>query len=445
MIRKILAIIRKDLYLTYTDRNLLLILLVTPLALATIIGAAFAGQFNSSTDVPIRDIPVAVVNLDTGSAAQDGFNQGQVFVDALVPPADAAPELLESNPLYALTNAVTLQDADEARAQVNAGTLDAALIIPADFTRQLTLSADNPALGQTTIEVYANAGAAVQGQIIRSIAESIAGQINTGSVTVAATIQALIARAQSDRSFGVQFGLASASGAFQPDFSAAFDPTAAPVLINRQSVTGEPAFFNPLVLFGSAQALFFMIFMALGSVNSTLEEQRNGTLQRIASSPTPRSAILIGKIGGAFVNSVLQVVLLFFFLTLVGSVLQGELTFIWGDHLLLLAAAILAIAFAATGLASVVSSLARTPEQGDIAGSVIAIMFGLFGGAFFAVPDVPVMQALQRLTLNYWGVDAFTRLSQGDTSIGLNLLALLVFGAVTLTIGLSLFNRRLKA
>ena len=35
MWRKIWAITRKDLYLTYTDRNLLLIMLATPLTIAT--------------------------------------------------------------------------------------------------------------------------------------------------------------------------------------------------------------------------------------------------------------------------------------------------------------------------------------------------------------------------------------------------------------------------
>ncbi|HYO88924.1 MAG TPA: ABC transporter permease, partial [Candidatus Limnocylindrales bacterium] len=443
--RKILAIIAKDLYVTYTDRNLLLIMLVTPLAISTIIGSAFS-NVTGSTDVPIHDIPVAVVNLDAGAnAGGAAVNQGQVFVDLLVPPADATPETLAANGLFMLTDAVTLTDADEARAQVDAGELNVAIIIPSDFTQQLTYSTDAPTLGQTAIEVYVNEGASVQGQIIRSIVESITNQIVTGSVTVAATIQTLIERAQSDPVFGVQFGLASASGAFQPDFSAAFDPASMPVLINRQSVTGEPATFNPLVIFGSAQALFFMIFTAMGSVNSTLEEQRNGTLQRLAVSPTPRYAILIGKVSGAFVNSVVQVVLLFLSLTLIGSLLAGELTFIWGSNLLLIAATILATAFAATGLASVVSAIARTPEQGDIAGSLIAIVFGILGGAFFSIPDVPIMQALSRLTINYWGVNAFTSLSLGDTSIGLNLLVLTAFGAAFLAVGLLLFNRRLKA
>lgn len=448
MLRKILAITHKELYVTYTDRNLLMIMLVTPLAVATIIGSAFSGMLGSASsgDVPIRDIPVAVVNLDAGTTAAGAtVQQGQILVDLLVPPAGADEQTLAANGLFTLTDAVAMTDPAEARAQVDRGELDAAIIIPADFSQQLTYSADSPALGETTVEVYANAGAAVEGQIIRSIAESFASQIATGSITIAATIDALIVRAQTDPLFGVRFGAASASGSFEPAFGPAFDPANTPILINQQAVTGEPATFNPLVLFGSAQALFFMIFTAMGSVNSTLEEERNGTLQRLASTPTPRFAILLGKISGAFVNSVVQVFLLFLFLTLVGSLLAGKLEFIWGPNLLLIALVIFAAAFAATGLASVISSIARSPEQGDIAGGLIAILFGIFGGAFFTIPDVPIMQAISKLTVNYWGVNAFTRLSLGDTDIALNLAALLGIGAVLLVIGLVLFNRRLRA
>lgn len=445
MLRKIWAIARKDLYITFTDRNLLLIMLATPLAIATIIGAAFSGIAGSGSDVPIFNIPIAVVNLDAG-ADQNGTLtvQGQIFSDLLVPPEDATETELSSG-LFILTEAVAMTDADAARAQVNSGELDAAIIIPADFSQQLAFSADNPTLGETAVEVYVNAGAQIEGQIVRSIAESITTQIATGNIAVAATIQALVERAQADPAFGLQFGLASASRAFQPDFSAAFDPTTTPIRIAQQSVSGEPASFNPLVLFGSAQALFFMIFTAMGSVNNTLEERRMGTLQRMAVSPTPRFAILLGKMTGAFVACIVQVGFLFVALTLVGSVLAGQLELIWGSNLLLTAAVIGASAFAAVGLASVVSAIARTSEQGDIVGSVIAILFGILSGAFFSIPPIPVMQTLSKLTLNYWGVNAFTKLSLGDTDIGLNLLVLLVFGGVFLTIGMLLFDRRLKA
>ena len=59
--------LRKELYTTYTDA-LLLIMLVTPLALATIIRLALGRFINdTSNDVPVR-ISVALVNLDEATA-----------------------------------------------------------------------------------------------------------------------------------------------------------------------------------------------------------------------------------------------------------------------------------------------------------------------------------------------------------------------------------------
>ena len=82
--RKSLAIAWKELYTTYTDRTLLLIMLVTPLALATIIGLALGGFINdTSNDVPVRDIPVTLVNLDEGGGPS-GMVLGDIYVSALV-------------------------------------------------------------------------------------------------------------------------------------------------------------------------------------------------------------------------------------------------------------------------------------------------------------------------------------------------------------------------
>lgn len=61
---KIWAIAWKELYTTLIDRNLLLIMFVTPLVLATIMGLAFGGL---GSDTPtFAEIPVAIVNLDRG-------------------------------------------------------------------------------------------------------------------------------------------------------------------------------------------------------------------------------------------------------------------------------------------------------------------------------------------------------------------------------------------
>jgi ABC-2 type transport system permease protein len=438
MLSKILTMAWKEVYTVYTDRNLMLIMIATPLALVTIIGLAFGGFMgNDGNDVPIRDIPLAIVNLDEGSSGTAGDqNMGQVFVDLLVPGAslDQAQALLD------LTEAVTLDDPEAARAQVDAGELAAAVIIPADFTNNILFSPTNTTLSPSTIEVYANAGQPISANIVRSIVTSIGNQIATGNVTIAVTIGNLIERAQnSDLSFSAQLLMN-----FDPQFDAAFDPASNPIQVEMQTVSGEPARFNPLVYFGAANAILFTLFTARGSANSLLEERKDGTLNRLIVMPTPRLVILLGKLIGTFLTCVVQLLLLFFFLTVIGSMIAGEPQFIWGRDPLAIFGVILAVALAAAGFGSLLTGLVRTAEQGDFIGSTIVLVMGVLSGTFFTVGNIPVLDTLRLFTLNHWGIEAFNKLSLNQTDIGLNLLALVVFGVVSFTFGLFAFNKRLE-
>lgn len=444
IMRQILAIAWKDLHLTYTDRSLLLIMIVTPLALATIIGLAFSGAIRGS-DVPVRDIPVAVVNLDEG-VEQGGqlLRLGDAFPSALVPPADAQPAALEENALFTLTNAVALDSADSARAAVDRGEYAAAIIVPPEFSRSLVITSAASTITPVQIEVYTSPTATISGGILRSVTEQIANTIASGSITVAATIDAIVQTARQNPSFGIQQLAASARGEFPPDFSAAFSAQEPAIPIAQQTISGNQVTFNPLVLFGSAQAIFFMMFTAMNSAISMLEEQRNGTLPRMLTTPTRRSHILIGKMLGTLANCVVQVLILVLALTLVGSLLSGQMQFIWGTNVLLVLAVILAVSLAASGLGALVTALVRTPEQGNVIGGLISMVFGLLGGAFFSTGALGPVAQLGLLTPNRWGVDALSRLSVGDTDIGLNLLVLTVFGAIFFVMGIVVFNRRLE-
>jgi ABC-2 type transport system permease protein len=439
---KILNIAWKELYITYTDRSLLLIMIVTPLALATIIGSAFSGFVGGGgNDIPVRDIPTAIVNLDVPTEFNgQTFSMGQTFVDLFQPSGDSAQD--SANTLLRLTDATILTDADAARAGVDDGTYSAAIIIPADFSQRLTVTQDNLTLNVSPVEVYISRAAPVSASIIKSVTENIVRQFVTGSVTAAATIGELVERAQQDVGFGLQFAVGAAD--WQPDFAPAFTPDTQPITIVQQTVSGQVAAFNPLVAFGAAQALFFMIFTAIQSANSLLYERRDGTLQRLIVSPTSRMTILLGKLLGALANCVVQVALLFFFLNIVSIVLSGRMQIIWGDNLLLVAAVIVAASLAACGIGAIITAIARTPEQVNIVGGLFAMFFGLFSGAFFDLRSLGDLAIIGRATPNYWAVDAFTQLSLGQTAISTNLLVLLVIGAVTFVIGLGLFERRLS-
>ena len=102
------------------------------------------------------------------------------------------------------------------------------------------------------------------------------------------------------------------------------------------------------------------------------------------------------------------------------------------------------VSLAAAGLGTLIASLVTSPDQGNLIGSIVSMMMGLFGGVFFSVQQIPILAPLSRLTIVYWATDAFSKLSLEQGDIGLNLAILLVIGAVFFASGWAIFNRRMN-
>jgi ABC-2 type transport system permease protein len=436
--KKILLIAWKDIYGTFTDRNLILIMLVTPLVLSTIIALAFSDLSTGGTQ--IEEIPVAIVNQDTG-------DQGAIFVSTLTgeaPPASTQQpsdcpqpvadeqEAEGGNTLLDLTETTVLDDPAAARTAVNNGEYAAAIIIPADFSERITYTGPGSQINPPPVEVYGDNNRPISANVIRSVTLSITNQVLTGQIAVASTLSALGAQAAnvSDQAFCA--------------FSAAFDPSALTISVEQQTLTGEEAETpNLLVEIGSAQAAFFALFTAFGTSVTILEERRNGTLQRMIVSPTRRIEILLGKLLAVFGNVLLQIIFLFLALTLIGSLLEGELTYIWGTNWIAIAALVLVTSLAAAGVGMVAAAAANNIEQANVIGSVIALLMGLLGGAFFQLPELPALfDLVTRLSIVRWGAEGFAVLADGGTDILPNVLALAVIGFALFLISLVAFNRR---
>lgn len=454
MFNKILAIILKELRTPFTDRTLLILMFALPLVVATIIAVTFGGAASGGS--PIEHIPVALVNLDPGG---DQVSNGAVVVSILNPAgatvdltgasgdlatADDCPEAAGSaTDTTASTSTITLDDLLDvtllddpaaARAGVEAGTYAVAVIIPANFTASLTYSATNTALQPVELEVYGDPQRPLAVSIVRSIVDGIVTNLGTGNIAIAATLDTVTQQYGVLRLIGV-----TGSESFNEAVGCAFVAEVAPVSIDRQNLDLGGSEFNILVFTGSTQAIFVAIFAANGFANVILQERRNWTLQRLLMSPTSRITILFAKMLATFTIILIQLVILLLVFTLIGSLLEGELTFIWGDNLALLAVVLVAVSLAVSGLGSITAAASRSPEQSATIGSIFAMAMAVTGGAFgFQLPA-----PLNYPSLIYWGSDAFLKVSLDQPDIGINLLVLVSFGLVTFLTGLFLFNRRL--
>jgi ABC-2 type transport system permease protein len=473
---KLWVIALKEIRTRFTDRTLLLIMLVAPLAISTIIGLAFGGLGRTSS--PISHIPVAVINNDQpgiygtsfGTMLAGLLTQGELpaGTNASFAACPQSSTQSGSSPaegdltLAELINGIPFGEtvayqliADKkidspsipagspqyletaARNAVDKGIFTALVIIPPDFSSALTSLADTrqPQI-VTAITVYGNAGRGLSAGIVRSVVDSITAQLVSGNIAIGATLTELAAQQPE--------ALANTSGQNLSDlFVCAFAPGNDLILLADKPVQAAPSSTAGaiLVTFGSAQALLFALFVGQGGILSMYEERKNGTLQRILVSPTPRWTILGGKLVGVLVSVVFQLLVLIFALTAVGSLIEGKLAFIWGTDFASLGLVVLAVSVAVSGLGMFLAGVLKGIEQANIVGSVLNIALGVLGGAFgFQLP-----RSIAQVSLIYWARDAFDKLAAGRGDISLNILVLFVEGAVLFLIGLVLFNRRFEA
>ncbi len=251
--RKILAVASKELYVFFRDRNLILLMFITPLVLSTIIGLAFGGSGDS--ELPdFADIAVAVVNLDEGVDLQETINLPDQIanLDALpIDPAALFPPLpdgaalnfgaqlaaiLLSQPVEGagttatqgfdlteigcslldesenagaavaaplgslddLLDATAMDNADQARAAVDSGEFAAAVIIPPGFSSQVMpqFAFDEDFIPRAQapgedgiVEVYASNGRPISARIVHSIVTGIVNQFVRVGVALGATLE----------------------------------------------------------------------------------------------------------------------------------------------------------------------------------------------------------------------------------------------------------------
>ena len=110
----------------------------------------------------------------------------------------------------------------------------------------------------------------------------------------------------------------------------------------------------------------------------------------------------------------------------------------WGDPLAV-AALVLAIALAASGIATLIVGFARTEEQASSFIAVVALTLAVFGGSFFPMSQAPEpMASFSLVTPHAWFIRGINDLAAGGgiAVVGPSLAVLVAIGVVTGGIGL---------
>lgn len=384
-------IILKDLRQRVRDKSVFVFSLVVPLAL------------------------MGVLSLVTGGFGGDDPGLEPVTVAASAPNADQLAttvlDTVESQEVVDVT--LNRMSADDARAAARSGAADVAVIIPDDFGGTLR-SGTSP-----TVQVVQGDGAGLETDVLISVVVGVVDQLHAASVAAAA----------------------AGSAGLPPEAIAAIGNQAAagaPALTLKEGqASDEQLSFQGTLVAGQA-GLFLMFTVGFG-VLGLLAEREQGTLARLKSMPLSHGTIVASKAAVGYILGVAATGVLL----VTGSLLFGV---DFGSPLVV-GVLVLSVVAAATSLTFIVARMVRTAEQANVAQSILAMVLGIAGGAFFPIQGSGFAQTL--LDINPIG--AFIRglgISAGGgglAEIGTPLAVMLVFAAVCLVIARIIPDRGARA
>jgi ABC-2 type transport system permease protein len=384
--RAALQIALKDLLLGVRDRSALAIAIAAPLGLAFILSNLLGGAGDSSLDVRL-----AVVDRDAGPVAQ-------AYLDDVLGALDRA-------------GVATIRRADDpsaARALAREGEVAAAILLPPGLSE--AVATGRPA----EISLVTDPGSRVGAQIAASATRRFASEVNAIRLSVATALDPT--GVPPDRRTLEE--LTQGARAIAPPAVLTTDRAA-----DRQ--------FDTKTFFAAGMAVFFLFFTASLAASSLLRERRQGTLARLVAAPLSGASIVLGKALYTFLLGLGSMAVL----VLASRLLMGAR---WGQPLAV-AVVVIAGVFAATGIQSLVTTLAQTDEQANGYGSIVAVTLGLLGGTFFPLSQAPdFLSRLSFITPHAWLMRGLGDLSGGGALADVvpAVLALVAFGAVTGSVGL---------
>jgi ABC-2 type transport system permease protein len=366
--RRALAITLKDVRRIYRTRSALVMMLVAPLALSALLGFAFGGGKGFS----IPAVKTAVANLDSAGTA--GGDAATTIVGVL-----RSPQLKD------LIAVQVKPDAAAARAAVDGGKAAVAVIVPRGFGAALT----STTFGQrSSVELYENPTDTVGPAIVSGIVQQTIDELNGARAAAQAAAQI------SARRLGLTSGgPAKVAQDAAHSFATAMQTAGLNLTDRGPRVPGADREVGVAARVLAGMVVFFMFFGANAAARTILEEQSNGTLPRLFTTPAPRSAILGGKFGSAFLTVLVQAAVVL----AAGRLLFGSS---WGAPL---GAVLLTVAGAAvaSGLSLLLISFCRTLAQAGAIPSGVFLVLALLGGNFTGTAQQSgVFSVVQRLTPN---------------------------------------------
>lgn len=210
-------------------------------------------------------------------------------------------------------------------------------------------------------------------------------------------------------------------------------------LVVNRAQTSDEILYDPKAN-SSAGQLITWVFIPLLGISALFAAERNaGTLARLITTPTSRAVFLLGTIGGQVAMALVQMLLLVGF----GVVVLGVP---WGREPLALMVLLVAAALAAGALGCALGTVIRSDSQANNLSILLGMVMALLGGCWYPLELFPAaVQQVVKVLPTTWAMQGMIDLTlRGESLAGILPEAgvLLGFAGVFFGIGVWRFYRQ---
>ena len=390
------------------DRRGLVMILVFPLFFMLVFGFAFGGMGQSN-----QPHDIAVINQDQGATLPNGetLNLGNNFTQVLkdVKYQDSDVNIFQVNET----------DINQADSLLKQRTVDAAVIIPENFTESI-LSSASGGTSTTTVTIRGDTGYIGFG-VSQGILVGILGQY------------------QDDLLVGIQSQLTGTT----------VQKTPQPIESQVESIPGTETFTN-FDFLAPGMIVFAILLLATTVAAGLTREVEKGTLARLKLSKMRSFDYLFGNLIPWSAIAAAQVLILLIVAVIIGFHWQGGL-----NSLFLAIVVGLIGGIASVSLGMIIASFVRNERQAANLGTIITVPTSFLVGAFFQLPQVVIAnfggQSFQIYDILPWthvlnALRATLTYGEGWNDIAYQVEWAVVLTIILFLIGVVLFSRnRLRA
>jgi ABC-2 type transport system permease protein len=370
-VRHALAIAGANLRRTFRDRTALFFVVVLPIVIIIVIGAAFGGE-DAGFDV-------GVVNADSESQLSQDLVRALEGVEAL--------------------RLRRYEDVDALRRAIRRDQLTGGLVIPTGYDGGLRRGE------RVTVDLLADPTA----DATPAVRSAVTGAVNREAAVVAA---ARFVSSQSGERVEINLEAARRLQAS----AASIGTELRTIGTDVERATSRFAYTAP------SNLVLFVFVNSLAAAAALVETRRLGVSRRMLAMPVSSRTILAGEALGRFALALLQAALI---LAVGGLLFDVD----WGDPL---GAITLTLVFVllSTGAGMLVGAMARTGDQAGSIGPPIGIAFGMLGGCMWPLEVVgDTMRIVGHVVPHAWAMDGWTDLIFEGEGFGAIVPELAVLGA----------------